>query len=138
MLELSVQRPTVHVQRYFYKKKHTVQSWIDDYIPIAFAARQKSITEPYPPTRIQLASLFPMGCLGGDKIRFNFGVTIKYLLNNIRHHLASILLIRHEKWSLISWYLVFFKGGFCLGQSRIAKDFRLSSGDPICGTITSN
>lgn len=57
MLELSVQRPTVHMQRYFYKKTHTVQSWIDDDIPIPFAARQKSITEanlPYPPTLIQL------------------------------------------------------------------------------------
>lgn len=59
------------------KKTHTVQSWIDDDIPIAFAARQKTITEAnlrYPPTLIQLVSLFPMGCLGGDKIRFNFGV----------------------------------------------------------------
>lgn len=92
MIELSVQRPTVHMQKYFYKK-HTVQSWIDDDIPIPFAVRQMSITEanlPYPPTLIQLASLFPMGCLGGDQIRFNFAVKIKYSLNTLRQHLANI------------------------------------------------
>lgn len=107
------------------KKTHTVQSWTDDYIPIAFAARQKSITESYPPTRIQLASLFPMGCQGGDKIRFNFGVTIKYLLNYIRQHLASVLLIRHEKWSPISWYFIFFKRGIPTGP--IMNRFRLQT-----------
>ncbi len=30
-------------------------------------------------------------CLGGDQIRFNFGVKIKYSLNTLRQHLANIL-----------------------------------------------
>lgn len=105
----------MHTQKYFYEEQHTVQSWSDDDIPIPFAARQKSITEanlPHTPTLIQLASLFPMGCLGGDQIRINFGAKIKCSLDTLRQHLANILVTRLRGWSLISWDFaeVFLKG----------------------------
>lgn len=81
-----------------------------------------------------------MGCLGGDQIRFNFGVKIKYSLNTLRQHLANIPLTRRR---LISWDFVkaFLKGDSDWANHKIAIE--LSSRDPACGlkmagTITSN
>lgn len=131
MLELSVQRPTVHMQRYFYKKTHTAQSWIDDDIPIPFAKRQKSVNRgksalsTHPPL-FQLASLFPMGCLGGDQIRFNFGVKIKYSLNTLRQHLAYIL--DDETTWIKSIFLGFYEGFFSEGDSHWANHDSLTMG----------
>lgn len=58
-----------------------------------------------PPPPLQLAWLFPMGCLGGDQIRFNFGVKIKYstLWDNI---LLTRLLTRPCGRGVISWDFV--------------------------------
>lgn len=58
MLELSVQRPTVHMQRYFYKKQTLYKAGLMMTFPYLLqrdeSPSQRQINLPYPPTLIQL------------------------------------------------------------------------------------